>query len=122
MNTKHLTDFTRQYLETALWSSIDDDGHPLDDGHSLDDFSEEALLQAIKDCEKFAELCLGIDGIEHLDGSDLGHDFWLTRNHHGAGFWDGDYDEELGNKLTEISKSMGEIALYIGDDGKLYFS
>jgi len=32
-----------------------------------------------------------------------GHDFWLTRNGHGAGFWDGDWPE-TGDALTEASK------------------
>jgi hypothetical protein len=50
------------------------------------------------------------------------HDFWLTRNGHGAGFWDGDYEEELGEKLTAICKKMGSIDLYVGDDNKIYSS
>jgi len=49
----------------------------------------------------------------------VGHDFWLTRNGHGAGFWDRGLGE-LGDKLTSISKQFGESNLYEGDDGKLY--
>lgn len=48
------------------------------------------------------------------------HDFWLTRNRHGAGFWDGDYEKADGEKLTELAHSFGEINLYVGDDGKIY--
>ena len=48
-----------------------------------------------------------------------GHNFWLTRNGHGAGFWNSDYIN--GDKLTELSKDFGPIDLYIGDDNKLYF-
>jgi len=48
------------------------------------------------------------------------HDFWLTRNGHGAGFWDGDWDDETGKRLTTISKKYVEIDLYVGDDGKIY--
>jgi hypothetical protein len=50
-----------------------------------------------------------------------GHDFWLTRNHHGCGFWDRGLGE-LGDQLTKASQQFDEIDLYVGDDGKLYFS
>ena len=51
----------------------------------------------------------------------VGHDFWLTRNGHGAGFWDGDYEKEIGIKLTELSQQFGECHAYVGDDNKIYF-
>jgi hypothetical protein len=51
-----------------------------------------------------------------------GHDFWLTRNGHGAGFWDGDLSEDVGNALTEAAKKFGECHLYVGDDGQIYTS
>ena len=35
-----------------------------------------------------------------------GHDFWLTRNGHGAGFWDGDWPK-YGEMFTKISKGFG---------------
>jgi len=54
------------------------------------------------------------------------HDFWLTRNHHGAGFWDRKLEDERGafamQLLTEASHRFGEIDLYIGDDRQLHFS
>lgn len=49
-----------------------------------------------------------------------GHDFWLTRAGHGAGFWDGDLPEELGERLTQASKAAGNREPYIGDDGLIY--
>ena len=49
-----------------------------------------------------------------------GHDFWLTRCGHGAGFWDGDRPEPAATVLTKASKAYGEVDLYIGDDGKVY--
>lgn len=120
MDTDKLDKFTRQYLVTALWSSNDDSdeqgGDPLDLNYSIEDFSEEALQAAIQDCEKFqAE-----NGHLYGDNESAGHDFWLTRNHHGAGFWDGDY--EHGDELTEACKQYGEVWLYVGDDGLLHFA
>ena len=42
------------------------------------------------------------------------HDLYLTRNGHGAGFWDKEdvYGEENAAKLTEIAKQMGEKTAY----------
>lgn len=39
-----------------------------------------------------------------------GGDFHLTRNRHGAGFWDGDWKDN-GDKLTELSRPYGTLEL-----------
>ena len=44
-----------------------------------------------------------------------GHDFWLTRNGHGAGFWDRPelYGKNYADMFTTISKHFGEVyAIY----------
>lgn len=108
-----------QYLETAIWSSTGDKGEELDSQYGINDFSEEALSQAEDDWARFkTEADKYLDG---LDLSDVAHDFWLTRNGHGAGFWDGDYEKEIGKKLTQISKKYGPLHVVVGDDGKLEF-
>lgn len=56
-----------------------------------------------------------IYGPEHV-----GHDFWLTRNRHGAGFWDGDLPDALGKRLTDAAHAYGECGLYLGDDRLAY--
>lgn len=113
-----------QYIETALWSSVayNDNGEdrPMDENYSSEDLADETLEAMQKDCEEFKQLAG--DLLDGLEESDIGHDFWLTRCGHGAGFWDGDYEEELGEKLTEISNTFGEVDLYVGDDGKIYQS
>lgn len=48
-----------------------------------------------------------------------GHDFWLTRCGHGAGFWDRGLGD-IGCKLTEAASVYGSVDLYIGDDGLIY--
>jgi hypothetical protein len=119
---KTLSNELRQYLATALWSSsdLDDkDGEPLDRKYNLEDFSAEALAQAEKDWTEFkAQAGSLLDGLE-LDT--VAHDFWLTRNHHGAGFWDGDYSKPIGEALTKLAHKFGEVDPYAGDDGKIYF-
>tara|TARA_R100001082_G_scaffold96242_1_gene63730 strand:- start:9 stop:362 length:354 start_codon:yes stop_codon:yes gene_type:complete len=114
-----INSFLEQYLATALWSSIDENDDPFDDNYSIDDFSEEALKQADKDCGLFIKKAG--DLLDGFDDTDIAHDFWLTRNGHGAGFWDGDYPDDIGDKLTEIADEFRELHIYVADDGKLYF-
>jgi hypothetical protein len=117
MNATKLDVFTLSYIETALWSSTDDNGEPLDAVYGIDDIDDASLQQMIDDCLLFqAEQC------DHISNEweQAGHDFWLTRNWHGAGFWDGDWEDEAGKRLTDASHAYGECDLYIGDDGKVY--
>ena len=48
------------------------------------------------------------------------YDYWLTRNGHGAGFWDRGLDG-LGDKLSEMATIQGSVYVYAGDDGLIYF-
>lgn len=112
--------FKTSYLETALWSSNDDNKEPFDKNYSIENFSEETLKKATEDCDSFKKQA-GLLLFDDLDDKQVGHDFWLTRNRHGAGFWDGDYEKEVGNKLTEITRKFKEINIVLGDDGKLHF-
>lgn len=103
------------YLETALWASTDDQDLPLT-GTS---FSPEAVAQAERTIEAF--LACAPDLTAHED-EQIGHDLWLTQNRHGAGFWDGAYEQSLGEALTRLAHSLGEVDVYVGDDGLAYFS
>lgn len=122
-----LDDFTRQYLETALWSSNDEStpagGDPLDQNYDITDISQETLDQTIKDCEAFqhheaTDLSLAYQHPGYDEGS-AGHDFWLTRNGHGAGFWDRGLGA-VGDRLSEAAHVYGEVNLYVGDDDMIH--
>lgn len=116
-------DFTKSYLETALWSSTDDDDTPMDSNYTVEDMAPKTLDAVIADCAKFrADNEALIDEAHEASGQTMGHfghDFWLTRNGHGAGFWDGDY-KDYGDALTAAAKAFGGIDLYVGDDGLIY--
>lgn len=117
--------FARAYVECALWSSTEDDGAPLDDRFYVSDFAPEALERAAADCAAFqAASAADLDLFYGEYGYDLeqaGHDFWLTRNGHGAGFWDRGTGD-VGERLTEACRPFGECYVYVSDDGRLYFS
>jgi hypothetical protein len=113
--------FLDAYIECALWAETDnsDDsgGRPLDENYDESDLSEETLASFKRDCEAFQEA--NENDLEPLDPAQAGHDFWLTRNGHGAGFWDRGLGER-GERLTKASKVYGSVDLVIGDDGKIH--
>lgn len=109
--------FFDHYVETALWSSTDNSndsgGDPLDDNYSSSDVTKDALKKMRKDCDNFVNLAYGLMAATGGDDGQHGHDFWLTRNGHGAGFWDRGYKDRMGDELSEIAKSFGSQDLYV---------
>lgn len=120
--------FVKAYLAAAIWSSTyeNEDGEcvPMDDKYSTRDISASSIFDATQDCIQF----INANGIpsygdpEYSDAEKAGHDFWLTRNHHGAGFWDRrELSMEDKARLMEASHSFREVDLIVGDDGELHF-
>jgi len=113
-----LDKFTASYVEAALWASTDNDGEPLDKHYTIDDIAVPALGHMFDDARIFVHE--NWDLVKYHP-SRAGHDFWLTRNRHGAGFWDGHWGED-GDRLTEAALQFAEETLYVGDDGLIYSS
>lgn len=109
------TPFQQGYLDCALWRRPDDapagaELHPDALARLLADAAEferehRALLDAANDAGYPDDSC--------------GHDLWLTRNGHGAGFWDRGLGD-VGERLTAAAEACGACDLYVGDDGFLY--
>jgi hypothetical protein len=58
----------------------------------------------------------------NLDNAEaFGNDLWLTRNHHGAGFWDGNWDEAFGRLMTAFCHGMGSKDVILNDDNEIEF-
>ena len=116
--------FINAYIEAALWSGTDlssgDENSSYEDtfedeGYTPDDISPE-LMSHIKDnCYSFFNMMKQQIGTNY---EQAGHDFWLTRNGHGAGFWDRPevYGEKEAKLLTATSKDFGEENWYSDDD------
>lgn len=112
--------FATGYIECLLWSSTDDNGEPLD-GYELSDAARE---KCEKDCREFIAGNL-VDLQEYAERYQpsggfspwecAGHDFWLTRNGHGTGFWDRGLGE-LGKRLTKAAKVYGSCDAYLNDE------
>lgn len=122
--------FLQHYLIAAIWTATDDEGNTIDE-FSISDFSADAYAAAFADCEQFqkenkellrqAYAFYDESGMSnHPDAGSpkacAGHDFWLTRNGHGVGFW-GRNMGEVGDRLTEAAKKYGEKYVYICSNG-----
>lgn len=122
--------FLAGYTAALLWSSTG----MLENGEivNLDDYpiSTQAEERCRADCLDFwtanesdihAAARDGYVGSTVADGYGLaGRDFALTRNRHGAGYWDGDLPKELGQRLTKAAHAVGENYPYLGDDGQVW--
>lgn len=111
--------FTRGYLEAALWVS---DPYPGSGGEWFEhdewvirNIAPESLQQAIEDCRAFQDSNeKDLDFVAESFGATsarCGHDFWLTRNHHGAGFWDRGYGA-AGDRLTKCAHAYGGLNVF----------
>lgn len=113
--------FQRGYLECAEWVGIlyEESRATFRDSVSPR-WNSESLAQAREDCESFQAAAGAL--LDGADASRAGHDFFLTRNRHGAGFWDGDYPEPAGRKLTDMAHVYGEANVdFDAEIGILFF-
>lgn len=103
------------YIEAAMWSSSAPDESECEYLDQTDaELADETRTKMKRDCDKFwtnnEEICN--QALEFTGTDQIGHDFWLTRNGHGVGFWDRDYyPKELKDKLTDAAHSFGQCEL-----------
>jgi hypothetical protein len=95
------------------------------DNFTREDIDNNSLFDAYDDIKKFIELA-GKEpfeyALEELGLERIGHDIWLTRNRHGAGFFDHSFDDDIELSLMNAAQKLGEKSLYVGDDMRLYFT
>lgn len=104
------------YLETALWS--EEDKEELQ-GKSIYDFSDKAREQAEEEIEWF--ISNADDALNDIDNESIGHDLWLSRNGHGAGFFDRGYDDDVEEILEHLSDVLGTIYIEVNESDKIVF-
>lgn len=132
----------RQLAETLLWSETDNStesgGYPLDRNYTPEDIDPDSLQELSKRFQSFVEEAEKLitekvgDDWSSIDDFYTGtanseyqteHDFILTANGHGCGFWETfDWPEEVGKILTDLARKHSEIHADVGDDGKIYLS
>ena len=113
-----MTDALRQYISTALWSSTDLNGEPLETNYTADDIGPISLARMGSDLNKILSIVHKL--LPDIDDTDVAHDFWLSRNGHGSGFFDRfkQYDRYC-DVLQEIAHLFGEQSLVLTDDNYL---
>ena len=119
-----LDSFTRGYIEAMFWTECNEDNEELA-SCTFHDLAPPALAKVIEECTAFQnaneeplEACYAHETVDY-DDERAGHDFWLTRNGHGAGFWCRDLGDD-GDKLTAACKACGECYVHLGDDEKVH--
>lgn len=130
-------DFIHEYeFEEEAWRAAAEESGAvvgddfLDEYFGIESFSIAALELAIRDCSAFESENAAILGAavatgevkcgpEYNEIERAGHDLWLTRNGHGAGFWDGDWPEPYAKELAEAARRAGQRTLYVSDVGEV---
>lgn len=121
------------YVDCALWSGLlDEEQDKLYEekrrNANSSDIAKETLQKMAEDVHSFLTLIREktFDGTPIIDSRDelktpefIGHNFWLTRNRHGAGFWDSGMGQ-IGAILTVWAHAYSEYSLYIGDDNQIH--
>lgn len=119
-----LSDFVKGYIMAIYFTDTGD----LDQPSSEIELSKEAIQNACEDCDLFrsvnAAMLAEAYNREGYSEQRAGHDFWLTRNGHGAGYWDRNELEAagLGGRLTKAARAFGVRESYEGDDGCLHLA
>jgi len=119
--------FVSAYLDAiwALTGNVDPDASLDSEGFTIDAMDISTMRGVITDCEAFYHrnkhlIDRRADVVGAERASHAGHDFFLTRNGHGAGFWDGDWPKAEGETLTSAAEAFGPTYFYVGDDGRIY--
>jgi hypothetical protein len=110
-----LSELTAAYLYAAWSDALSEAGQ--DDSPPAEvvtqcEWTDSARMMAKEDCARFMAHCAGpLFAALACDGyttEQAGIDLWLTRNGHGAGFWDRDeLGDDLGAELTNYANGIG---------------
>ena len=89
----------------------------------LDDMDNNSKIQAYLDIKNFIKMAgwaAIMEAIQENGYFKLGMDIWLTRNHHGAGFFDYSYEHE--QELINAAHALKGVDLYLTDNNTIAFS
>ena len=112
--TREQTVFIAAFFEALFWS----EGEAFYD-LSYTDLEDDDAKELISDCLGFLSEASTLLAKTSLTFDSAGHDFLLTRNGHGAGFWDRGLGK-IGDKLTDMAHNYGTVGLDLGDNGRVY--
>lgn len=123
LTEQNFLEFRKGYIDALLWSSVNNDAEDeqyFDElANGYENFGVDSQERIDKDCKDFLEKALKF--IPEDSFGQAGHDFALTRNEHGAGFWDreDEYGQDAAEKLNNIATSFGEVYLFYDSAHKM---
>lgn len=108
-----LEQFTAACIEALYFTNTGEtsEGQPPSDA----ELDAETKLNLEADCRSFWHRMSVYVTASKRTPSQAGHDFWLNRNGHGAGFWDGDWPEPFAATLDKAAKNYGEFGTYLSE-------
>lgn len=119
--------FTKGYIEAMFFTNGDtgDENEDLLNELGVAAITPESLKSIVSDCERFKKEAAAL--LEEAANRDYsleraGNDFWFTRKGHGVGFWDREelYDDDLGEKLSDIARKFGVATVCVCGDEIIY--
>lgn len=127
-----LEEFTQGFVECLLWTDEDNSKDDAEsNGKVWDDLDWSSENLAGQSTDRIEEVCRDfvIGNWEELceyeglgrSADYIGHDFALSSNGHGTGFWDRGAGG-LGDRLHKAAKVYGESSLYFGQDWRVYYN
>jgi len=112
--TREQTVFIDSFFEALFWS----EGEAFYD-LIYTDLEYGDAEELISDCLGFLSEASTLLARTAMTFESAGHNFLLTRNGHGAGFWDRGLGD-IGDKLTGMAHNYGTIGLELGNNGRVY--
>lgn len=109
---------TESYLEAAAWTEEEYLGLTGAEDWNEDDrlWAKRQVVEFVRDNEEAVREAIGAPyGLDIYGSDEFGHDLWLTRNGHGAGFWDRGLGE-VGRKLSHEAQLLGGEDIWFDED------
>lgn len=122
LTDRELNEILEGYLDAVIFTEeerIEEECGDEECDMRIENVEEESKSKSLQDIKKFIDSCLvGVKEVITKKGyAQLGHDIHLSRNGHGAGFFDRDY--EFKDELQKCAESLGETYVFY-ENGKIY--
>ena len=124
MEETKINEILKGYIEAVLFTekNSDDGDENIFGGvdFTFENFTSDSIDKTINDIKQFLKDAgeVAVKEAVDLDGLyKLGINILLTRNGHGSGFFDYDYENE--SLLTDAADKLGEVYLDVNFDEKL---
>lgn len=131
-NDHDMDAMTREYLVAAVWTAVNMDGEriPVGPAYGTFDIDDADIARAVpldviydaaRSCDAFiARSGLSAAAVAAYDPEAMGLNLFLSRNGHGAGFFDAGTAE--GDELQEAARRMGSTEYCLWWEGDYYYA